>query len=270
MSEIYSQRAQVEGVVAQYAALLLDPETIDAIQRDKALVPADADRESYFGDQHLSYWLSGRADLFMVRRLVPDASFAHVLDFGGATGRFARHIPLVDPSAKVTIADLNVNHIEWVEQNLNSAISGIKVSPYPYFPLADASVSLCVGLSVFTHIDSYESGWLADIHRVLIPGGYAVLTIHSEQSWPLLGRTSWLLDVLLRDAEFAAAYREGEPMPAGRRVYASDKNSIEHNCQVFMDEQYVRSRWGKRFEVVEISHRAHHDFQAAVVLRKSL
>jgi SAM-dependent methyltransferase len=267
-AELFRLKEQVEAVDARFSPLLGDPATLDAIERDKVVLPATADREGYFHDHHFAYWLSGLADLRMVQRLAPDASFAHVLDFGGATGRFARQVVIADPSARVTIADLNVNHVEWVDRYFDRSVRGVKVSPYPYFPLADRSVTLCVGLSVFTHIDSYETGWLAEIQRVLTDGGFAVLTIHSEQSWPMLPTLPELLKRLLQIPEFQEAYRLGQPMPAGRAVYDWNPNSIEHNCNVFMDSAYVRQRWGRWFEVVDIEHRAHHDFQAAVVLRK--
>jgi SAM-dependent methyltransferase len=269
VAEHYRRPEQVEAVDPRFAPLLKELATIDAIESDAVLLPATADREGYFGEHHLAYWLSGLADLRMVQRLVPHASFAHVLDFGGATGRFARQVALANPSAKVTVADLNVNHVEWVERHFDRSVRAVKVSPYPYFPLADRSVTLCVGLSVFTHIDSYESGWLAEIERVLADGGYALLTIHSEQTWPILPTQPDFLRRLQLVPEFREAFRLGEPMPSGRHVFDWNPNSIEHNCNVFMDSDHVRQRWSRWFEVVEIAHRAHHGFQAAVVLRKS-
>jgi hypothetical protein len=169
----------------------------------------------------------------------------------------------------VTVADLNVNHVEWVERNFGPSIRAIKVSPYPYFPLADGSVTFCVGLSVFTHIDSYESGWLAEVHRVLADGAYALLTIHSEQTWPVLPARPKVFERLRRVPEFNEAFRPGQPMPPGRHVYTMNPNSIEHCCNVFMDSDFVRQRWSRWFEVVDVVHRAHHDFQAAVILRKT-
>jgi ubiquinone/menaquinone biosynthesis C-methylase UbiE len=266
---LYRDPGQVESVYPRLQPFLDEPDVIQAMERDQVPLPGTIDREGYCGDQHLAYWLSGVEDLRMVQRLVPDASFRHVLDFGGASGRFARHIALADESAKVTIADLNVNHIEYVEQHFGPAVRAIKVSPYPYFPLADGSVSFCVGLSVFTHIDCYESGWLAEVHRVMAEGAYALLTIHSEETWQMLPSQSELLKRLLNHPEFKAVYRPGKQMPAGRQVFASNPNSIEHNCNVFVDSDYIHQRWGKWFEIVDIAHRAHHDFQAAVILRKT-
>jgi hypothetical protein len=191
-----------------------------------------------------------------------------VLDFGGASARFARHVSLAYPNSVVTVADLNLGHIEWVDATFGPSIRGVKLSPYPHFPLADRSVSLCVGLSVFTHIDSYESGWLAEIHRVLADDGYAFLTIHSEDTWQLLSKHPWLLTLLQKDPEFVAAYHPPAPMPERRMSFDYIPNSIEHNCNVFMPTSYVRSRWGKWFDIVDIRFRAHHGFQTVVVLKK--
>jgi SAM-dependent methyltransferase len=267
-AELYRDQDQVERANPRQAAFLQESATLEALAKDRIPIPATIDREGYYGDLHLTYWLSGVEDLRMVQRLVPQASFRHVLDFGGATGRFARHVILADETAKVTITDLNVNHVEWVERYFGPSVRAVKVSPYPYFPLADGCVTFCIGLSVFTHIDSYESGWLAELHRVMADGAYALMTIHSEQTWKVLPAQGELLKRLQRDPGFNEAFRPGQPMPPGRRVYTSNPNSIEHNCNVFMDSNYIRERWSRWFEVVNIAHRAHHDFQAAVILRK--
>jgi len=268
-AELYRRREQLDSVYPRLRPFLDDPATLDALQRDRVPLPATVDREGYCGEQHLAYWLTGMEDLKMVQRLVPQASYRHVLDFGGASGRFARQIVLADQSAQVTIADLNVNHVEWVDRHFGPSIRGVKVSPYPYFPLADGSVTFAVGLSVFTHIDSYETGWLAELHRVMAEGAHALMTIHSEETWNMLPAQGELLKRLQRHPEFNEAFRPGKPMPRGRFVYTSNPNSIEHNCNVFMDSDYVHERWGRWFEIVDIAHRAHHDFQAAVILRKT-
>jgi SAM-dependent methyltransferase len=268
-AELYRQPDQLEVVYPRLRELLDEPATLASLKHDTVPIPATIDREGYCENHHLVYWLTGVEDLRMVQRLVPNVSFRHVLDFGGASGRFARHVALADESAKVTIADINVNHVEFVEQHFGPAVRAVKVSPYPYFPLSDGSVTFCVGLSVFTHIDAYETGWLAEVHRVMADGAYALLTIHSEETWQMLPSQGGLLKRLQRHPEFSEAYRPGEPMPPGRRVFTSNPDTIEHNCNVFVDSDYIHQRWGKWFEIVDIAHRAHHDFQAAVILRKT-
>jgi SAM-dependent methyltransferase len=266
--QLYGDPAQRALVDEQFKFLLDDPAAIAALERDDAPIPATEDREGYFGERHLSYWFSGLADLRVVQEMVPASALANVLDFGGANGRFARHVALACPGATVTVADISLNHIDWVDEHFGPAIRGVKLSPYPHFPIADRTVTLCVGLSVFTHIDSYETGWLAEIHRVLADGGYAFLTIHSEDTWQVLSSHPRLLSLLNNSPEFTAAYDPPRPMPRERMAFAYNPNSIEHNCNVFVTSDYVRRRWGKWFEVVEIRPRAHHGFQTVVVLRK--
>jgi len=268
--------AQLAGVLNVFRPVLDDPAAPQAMDRDNIPIPAIEDRESYFPGQHLTYWLSGLHDLRMMEKCVPQTAFAHVLDFGGASGRVARHVIQAHPDAQVTIAELNINHVDWVNRYFGPQVRGVKVSPYPQFPLPDESVSLCVAYSVFTHIDTYETAWLAEISRVLANDGYAVLTIHSEHCWPQ-SADAWrqasqhermLLDTLQQSPGFEDLYRPGEPMPFDRMAFDYTPNSIEHNCNVFMHTSYVRQVWGKWLEIVDIVPRGHYGFQAVVVLRK--
>ena len=266
--DLYRDPRQRELVDERRKALLSEPATLSAIERDEAPIPATVDREGYCDDRHLDFWLSGVEDLRVVESAVPQSAMAHVLDFGGASGRFSRQVALHYPQSVTTVADLSLNHIDWVDDNFGPAIRGVKLSPYPHFPLGDRSVTLCVGLSVFTHIDSYETGWLAEIHRVLADDGYAFLTIHCEHTWQRLAKHPGLLKLLMNDPEFAAVYNPPAPMPERRMSFAYLRDSIEHNCNVFVPTSYVRQRWGKWFEIVDIRYGAHHGFQTAVVLRK--
>jgi SAM-dependent methyltransferase len=266
--DLLRNAAQVNAVENHFAPLLKNPAVRDAMMRDEVPIPAADDREGYFDERHLSYWLSGYDDLQVVRQMVPDNALSRVLDFGGASGRFARHVILADRAASVTIAELNVNHVAWVDQHFGPSVRAVKVSPYPYCPVADNSMTLCVGMSVFTHIDSYETGWLAEIHRVLDEGGYAFLTIHSEHTWGVLDEHTGVRRTLANCPSFASAWERGKPMPAERMVFTYNEDSIEHNCNVFAHTDYIRRCWGKWFDIVEIAPGAHHGFQTVVVLRK--
>ena len=142
------------------------------------------------------------------------------------------------------------------------------MSQYGHFPLADRSVTLCVGLSVFTHIDGYETAWLADIHRVLKPGGCAFLTIHSEHSWPLVPQRSGLFATIQQDPVMGPTFDPNTPMPEERVVFNFKPGTIYHCCNTFLHTNYVSRVWSKWFEIVSIDPAAHHNFQTIVVLRK--
>lgn len=255
-----AQRAAVEP---EFLPLLEERGVIEAIERDEVPIPATADREHYSGPRHLSYWLSGLATLREVRCVIPDASLDHVLDFGGATGRFSRHVVQAEASATATIADLNHNHILWCNEYFGPAVRAVKVSEYCHFPLADESVSLCVGFSVFTHIDTFESGWLAEINRVLQRGGYAYFTIGTEDTWLKLA-TSGSMANMRFDPEFAAFYQAHPTLPSERVVIDHKPGTMFHCCNTFVHTDYVRRVWGKWFDVVEMRH----GWKTGVALKK--
>jgi SAM-dependent methyltransferase len=55
------------------------------------------------------------------------------------------------------------------------------VSPLPY---RDGQFDFVYGLSVFTHLSfDLQLRRAAEIHRILEPGGVALLTFHGRRSW---------------------------------------------------------------------------------------
>lgn len=161
------------------------------------------------------------------------------------------------------IADLNVNHVQWVSEHFTEKIRAVKVCPQPHFPLRDESISLCVGFSVFTHIDANESGWLAEIDRVLSPDGWAFLTIHAEQAWQYYGKNpGWGL----QDDERFLSMCDG-PMPCDRLVFDYKPGTRFHCCQTFMTTDYIRRIWGRWFNVVGIYDSPNYA-HSAVLMRK--
>jgi hypothetical protein len=266
--DFYGDQAHVAKVDPRFRPLLADPQVQSAIQRDDVPIPAPSDREGYFGNGHLTYWLSGMADLRAIRALAPAASHARVLDFGGASGRVARQIVLAEPSATVAIAELNHSHVMWCDEHFGPSIRAVKVGQYCHFPLADQSISLCVGFSVFTHLDAWESGWLAEIHRVLEKGAYAFLTIHSEHTWSVISKHKGLLEKLEQVPSFVEMYQPDQAMPAERLVFHHRPGTPFHCCNTFVHTNYVRRVWGKWFEIAGIHPQGDHNFQTVVVLQK--
>jgi hypothetical protein len=247
--------------------LLDDPRVLDSIQADPVPIPSTSDREGYYADRHLAYWLSGRSDIDAIHSSpVPKSALRSVLDFGGASGRVARHILLANQTSDLTIAELNVNHVEWVETYFPSTVRPVKISVYPHLPLEDRSITLCTAFSVFTHIDAYQSGWIAELHRVISNDGWAFVTIHSEDTWSLLPDI-YVYQTLKDNDEFKRLFRPGGPMPSDFLVFDYNPDSIEYNCNVFAHSDYIRQRWGKWFDVVSIIPGA-HAYQTAVILHK--
>lgn len=115
-----------------------------------------------------------------------------VLDFGCGSGRIARWL-----ASEVTAAggafwgsDLNPKLAAWCRANLPGRYgrNGLR----PPLPHPDRSLDLAYAYSVFTHLREPQArAWLAELARVLRPGGLALLTFHDED----FGRLSGLAEV---------------------------------------------------------------------------
>ena len=124
--------------------------------------------------------------------------------------------------------------------------------------------------SVFTHIDTFETAWIAELRRILKPGGIAYLTVHNEDTWKILRndmdnpKNRLIQSVLKVDPEFAEKIHQ--PMPDKRTVYRFQQNG-PYRAQVFHSDNYLRRTWGRFMDIKEIlPHR--HIRQTVVILQK--
>src|SRR5690606_31208307 len=141
---------------------------------------------------HFDYWLSGLRDMGHLRATAENLGLEvrDYLDFGCASGRVVRHAALQWESLRRVVGiDLNRRHIDWIGKFLPARIEAIQGHSIPCLPLGDASIDLVSAFSVFTHIEAFETTWLAELRRVLRPGGLAWITVHSEHTWRELDET---------------------------------------------------------------------------------
>lgn len=98
-----------------------------------------------------------------------------ILDFGCACGRVARHWQgLAGP--RIYGTDYNPKLVEWCQANLpfgDFSANGLA----PPLRYADESFDLVYAVSVFTHMpEDLGLAWVAELRRVLRPGGYLLFT----------------------------------------------------------------------------------------------
>jgi SAM-dependent methyltransferase len=245
-----------------------------AAQRDEWQIPAAEDREGYYGDNHANYWLSGLRD--RQRALAWNSSAGNsmsrrVLEIGAASGRVIRHFAAQDPMCETWATDIDGQHVEWMAQHLGKQLIPVHTTVLPSLPLADDHLDLVLAYSVLTHIDVLETAWLAEIRRVLRPGGLAIVTVHTERSWELLEPGLGLHDSLLElagsitEIDVSDAMLAG-PMPAPRVAMSWPTVADVYNSVVFHSQEYIRDRWSRYFDVVDIIDEA-SEYQAVVVLR---
>ncbi len=110
--------------------------------------------------------------------------FPEILDFGCGCGRTLLNMRDLTPGVKLSGSDLDADAVAWCQHNLPYATVRVNGDKPPLdFP--SDKFDLAYGLSVFTHLDATDQFvWLAELNRVLKPGGLLLLTFlgyHSDR-----------------------------------------------------------------------------------------
>lgn len=155
-----------------------------------------------------------------------------LLDFGCGCGRVVRHWASL--AGEVHGTDANPELVDWCRRNLPFArfqANGLE----PPLAYEDSAFDLVYALSVLTHLpETLQHAWMAELRRILEPGGHLLLSIHGEA---YAGRLS---------AAELKRFRAGEVVVRWEQVAGTNL------CTAFHPEQYVRRRLADGFELVEL------------------
>jgi SAM-dependent methyltransferase/predicted O-methyltransferase YrrM len=240
----------------------------DALKRDTYPLPETADREGYYGPDHFSYWASGLQDA----RYLFDAAAQHgtplnsYLDLGCASGRVLRHMALERPGIRAVGCDINRLHVEWCNAHLPPNCMTFQNHSVPSLPLEDNSIDMVSAFSVFTHIEALETAWLAEIRRVLRPGGLAWITVHTEHTLAEMTE-DWPLWKPVMDHPKAATHLDAQRNFVGDRLVMRWQAQRSYSSNVFYKSEYLESRWTRILDLVELRRRF-PTFQDVMLMRK--
>lgn len=102
---------------------------------------------------------------------------SEILDFGSGNGHFLNPIRAAFPKAHLSAADIMqrpsgiAEEVAWYASDLNAALAS-----------AAASFDLVFAIEVIEHLENPRHV-LREIHRVLVPGGHAILTTPNTGSY---------------------------------------------------------------------------------------
>ncbi len=187
----------------------------------------------------------------------PLTTFPRVLDWGCGCGRVARYFQQL-PGCQLTGVDVDEENVGWCWEHL----PGGRFTTVPLRPpseLPEAGFDLAYGVSVFTHLSEPDQfAWLAELRRLIRPGGLALKTFHGEASVVWSGLSG----------ERYARLRSHGFCEQANPLYDADLGEPDYYKDVFHTKEYVRREWGKYFEVLAIlpCYLAHQDL---VVMRSN-
>lgn len=239
-------------------------DVLRALLADTAPLPTTEAREGYSGERHLEYWLSGVRDAErMAKATGLDACVApHVLDFGGASGRVARHVRAICPGAEVYLSDISARHVALCQRLFGGSLHAFSNHGVPSLPLPDNSLDVVYAFSVMTHLDADDTAWLLEFRRVVRSGGVIYVTIHDEATWDRLQDLS-PMNVQFADPGLLALHKQFPNLPNKVVHYYNDEQ--DYACNAFVNRQHVNMVWAPLFASWRIESLA-HGHQAALIL----
>lgn len=131
------------------------------------------------GFNYREYW-TGReyehlAEVIALRRLLAGQKFDRAVDVGGGYGRLS--VVLAEFAAKVTLVDSSSQQLELAEEFLagNPAVDK-RLMDAAKLAFPDQSVDLVAMVRVLHHLPD-PAAELAEVHRILRPGGTAIVEV---------------------------------------------------------------------------------------------
>ncbi len=183
--------------------------------------------------------------------LLPDGyafTDKRVLDFGCGAGRTLRQFLAEAAEGEFWGVDIDAASIGWLRQALCPPLNAVVGGAVPPLPFEPESFDLAWALSVFTHLTDTSLPWLAELHRVLKPGGLLIATYMGRfNSYAYLGE-QWAEDLV------------------GMNVLRHDQDWDAGGPMVMMSDWWVRAHWGRAFEFLDVIPEVHG--QTWVLLRR--
>jgi SAM-dependent methyltransferase len=190
-------------------------------------VPAGVDPLQFYLEE-------GRRLRAVIEGLLPDGwgwTGKRVLDFGCGAARVLRHFAAEATQGQFWGSDIDAPSIDWAAGHLSPPFRFLQNDVTPPLSLGAESLDLVWAMSVFTHISDRWAQWLAELHRLLAPGGLLVASFLGEGIW---------------EALIGSPYHEDEVGMAVSRKWDGPA------AWVFHSEWWLREHWGRGFEVERI------------------
>jgi SAM-dependent methyltransferase len=138
-----------------------------------------------------------------------------VLDFSCSSGRVVRPLQAALPAVHWHGCDPNAGAIAWMQENVPDVQT--LVSPTsPPLPWGDGSFDVVYAISVWSHFSPASAVvWLAELRRLVRPGGHVLLTAHGLQACHWFTNNA---DVAIEARLEARLDRRDSSPAAGRRT----------------------------------------------------
>lgn len=204
----------------------------------------------------------------------PIGPATEILDFGVSWGRILRFfLKDVDPHSLHGV-DVAADYLQVARE---TGVPGHlhQIDPLGRLPHGDQSLDVVYAYSVFTHLPEHvQDHWLAEIERVLRPGGLFIATVEPPRFLDHFASLDAEAPGLHEWQTITARKVQKDPTLPSRLQshgfvyipFTENKDEVFGDC--VMTANYARTHWGRHFEIVEWLDDERRFWQAVVVARK--
>ena len=114
-----------------------------------------------------------------------------MLDFGCGSGKVMRHFLSEAEVCELWGCDIDTRSVDWINAELSPPLHAFANGEAPPLDQPAESFDLVWSVSVFTHLADHWAGWLAELHRVLRPGGLAIVSFLGGAMYEVWTGESW-------------------------------------------------------------------------------
>jgi SAM-dependent methyltransferase len=184
--------------------------------------------------------------------------FSYILDWGCGCGRMTRYFQGLK-NASITGIDIDTDNIGWCQRNLPFG-EFLAIPLHPPTELQAGFYDLLIGISIFTHLREKEQfEWLTELARLTADGGILLMTVHGDAT---IGRSNL-------PAPFFNELRDKGFLDIGRNPNLDGAITDEdYYRNTYHTHEYIRDRWSKHFEVIDIIPGYIGNHQDLVIMRK--
>lgn len=230
---------------------------------DRPVPPAELMEYKETAEAHLR---EGEREVVSMLSVLEQSEFSwercqRVLEFGCANGRLLRWLEPYSEGREIWGVDVQAEKVMWATEHLSPPFRFATTTTVPHLPFADGHFDLVFAGSVFTHLGELHVAWMAELRRILAPGGQLYVTVHDETSVQILlsepGRER--LKQGVADSAYEKTLEEGDFGFVSISPYGKAMLS-----QVMMSEEWVR-RIAAPMKLVGRFPRAYSRFQTGYV-----
>jgi SAM-dependent methyltransferase len=163
-----------------------------------------------------------------------------LLDFGCGVGRTMAAFHDVRDEIELYGCDIHEPSIEWAKANMTPPFTFFTCDEEPPLDQPGERFDLVYACSVFTHLTDGWARWLADLQRVLRPGGILIASVLNQPMIEPIFDRQWDERIGMAPAFLGRHWDAGGP------------------C-VLLSEWWVREHWGRAFEILRFDEGVEHE-----------